>query len=106
MDKELFKNKARQELENTQKMILELKELTLPIKPENSIGRISRMDAINNKSVNDAALRNLIEKAKNIESALERVLERDFGICRKCQNPIPEGRLFLIPGTTLCVICA
>ncbi len=29
-----------------------LKELTKPIAPENAIGRVSRMDAINNKSIN------------------------------------------------------
>ena len=38
--------------------IKEYTELTKPISPENAIGRISRMDAINNKSVNEAALRN------------------------------------------------
>lgn len=106
MDKKLFKEKAEQVLSKSEKMILELKELTKPVKPENSIGRISRMDAINNKSVNEAALRNLIERVKKIKSALHRIDESDFGICRKCKNTIPEGRLFILPGATLCVKCA
>ena len=33
-----------------------MKEATKPISPENNIGRISRMDAINNKSVAEAAM--------------------------------------------------
>lgn len=106
MNKEIFKIKAEQELAKAKKGVLDLQELTKPIAPENAIGRISRMDAINNKSVNEAALRTLIEKARKIESALQRIDERDFGICRKCKNVIPEGRLLLMPGTTLCVNCA
>ncbi len=39
--------------------ILEYRELTKPIPPENAIGRVSRMDAINNRSVNEAALINI-----------------------------------------------
>ena len=42
---------------NTVKANLDYKEITKPIAPENAIGRISRMDAINNKSVTEAALR-------------------------------------------------
>ena len=44
----------------------DLKLLTQPIEPENSIGRISRMDAINNKSINDRMLRKAQEKLHNL----------------------------------------
>ena len=47
--------------------ISELKELTKPISPSDAIGRISRMDAINNKSVNEAALVSAKSKLRNIE---------------------------------------
>ena len=50
----------------TKQDIAELKHFTAPIEPENSIGRISRMDAINNKSINDRALRKAEEKLKNL----------------------------------------
>lgn len=45
------------EIVKTEVAILNYRELTKPIAPENAIGRISRMDAINNKSVNEAALK-------------------------------------------------
>lgn len=106
MDKKIFKRKAEQELIKAKKGILELEELTKPIAPENAIGRISRMDAINNSSVNAAALRTLREKAKKIQSALQRINESDFGICVKCKKAIPDGRLLLLPEATLCVSCA
>lgn len=106
MDKKIYKRKAEQELTKAEKGIMELEELTKPISPENAIGRISRMDAINNRSVNAAALRTLREKAKKIQSALQRINESDFGICGKCKKAIPDGRLLLLPEATLCVNCA
>ena len=39
-----------------------------PIAPENAIGRVSRMDAINNKSVNEAALKKAEIKLKTSKS--------------------------------------
>ena len=41
----------------TKEKIIKYTELCKPIPPQNSIGRVSRMDAINNKSVTEAALR-------------------------------------------------
>jgi DnaK suppressor protein len=48
----------------------ELVELTKPIEPDCAIGRVSRMDAINNKSVNEAGLRKKIEQLNGLEYAL------------------------------------
>ena len=53
---ELFERRVATKLEILDERIEEL-ELTKPIPPENAIGRVSRMDAINNRSVNEAALR-------------------------------------------------
>jgi len=106
MDKKLFKQKAEIILDKSLVEISQLKELTKPIAPENAIGRISRMDAINNKSVNEASLRSLEENVKKIKLALLRIDDPEFGMCRKCKNTIPEGRILLLPGTTLCVNCA
>lgn len=64
------------------------------------------MDAINNKSINDAALRKAETKLKNLEHAFNRIDEHDFGICLRCKNPIPSGRLLLVPGSRYCVNCA
>ena len=60
MDKsqiEEIKLQLQAELESTQKKISDYTDLCKPIAPENAIGRVSRMDAINNKSVVEAALR-------------------------------------------------
>jgi len=106
MDKKAFEKQAREVIEKDIKAITQLKEVTKPIPPENAIGRISRMDAINNRSVNEAALRTLEEKVKKVKIALTRMDDKDFGVCMKCKNTIAEGRLLLLPGTVFCVNCA
>jgi DnaK suppressor protein len=83
-----------------------LKDLTKPISPENAIGRVSRMDAINNKSVNEAALRSSINKLALLQSAIVRVHEENFGICMRCGQEIPFKRILLIPQSNRCVHCA
>jgi len=46
----------KKDLENTLQSIGAFKEMSQPVSPENAIGRISRMDAIQNKSVVESAL--------------------------------------------------
>ncbi len=86
--------------------IQELKLLTIPIEPENAIGRISRMDAINNKSINDRMLRKAKEKLKKLNLALSRINEKEFGMCINCNKLINENRLMLMPEVVRCVKCA
>ena len=106
MDKQQIKETILAEILKTEKAILVYKELTKPISPNNAIGRVSRMDAINNRSVNEASLRQAETKLTNLKRALKKVDDDDFGICLKCQNPIPVGRMLIRPESFLCVNCA
>jgi DnaK suppressor protein len=96
----------KQEITATELAIENYKVLTKPIAPENAIGRISRMDAINNKSVNEAALKKAEQKLGNLKIALSNINDPDFGVCSKCKNQIPIGRILLMPHTRFCVECA
>ena len=104
--KEQIKIRLEEEIIKTSLSIEKYKELTKPIAPENAIGRVSRMDAINNKSVNQAALTNSEIKLNNLKVALTKIDDEDFGICVKCNNPIPLGRILLMPHAITCVNCA
>lgn len=95
-----------QEISKTQKIIEEYKELTKPIAPDVAIGRISRMDAINNKSVTEASLRQAEEKLKNLDRVFSQLGTPDFGLCLKCKREIPIGRILLRPESLYCVNCA
>lgn len=83
-----------------------LEEMTQPVKPENSLGRVSRMDAINNKSVMEVSLRNKRDKLTKLKVALANVDHPDFGLCVMCQRPIQAKRLIFLPESNRCVRCA
>lgn len=84
----------------------DLKLLAQPIEPENSIGRISRMDAINNKSINDRMLRKDQEKLQNLKLNLKSINMDDFGLCINCKKTININRIKLIPETRKCISCS
>ncbi len=105
-EKQTFKEKLQATIAEVQKDIEDLKELTKPIPPENAIGRVSRMDAINNKAVNEAALRRSNLKLNKLETALRKVDEPNFGTCASCRRPIQPKRLMFMPESTRCVRCA
>ncbi|MEX2572939.1 MAG: TraR/DksA C4-type zinc finger protein [Balneolaceae bacterium] len=96
----------RQQLRDIAEEIGELKELTKPVEPDKSIGRLSRMDAINNKTINDSALREKKKLKQRLEKALERSGNKGFGDCMMCGKPIALGRLEYLPHTTRCIVCA
>jgi len=103
---QLIESNIKEEIEKILQSISNYKELTKPIAPENAIGRISRMDAINNKTVNEAALKKAEQKLINLKVALSNIKDKDFGLCFKCKNPIPMGRILLLPHSRFCVNCA
>ena len=95
-----------QSLKTTAEEIADLAELTKPIPPENAIGRVSRMDAINNRSINEAALRKAREKLTKLKLASQKIDDPIFGQCTRCEAAIPIGRLMLMPQSNRCVRCA
>jgi DnaK suppressor protein len=105
-DKATFIVTVKAELKKLERAIAMYKDMTNPIAPDNAIGRVSRMDAINNKSVNDNALREAEQRYNKLLLVLDKVDGPDFGICRSCKQPIPKARLMIRPESTLCVHCA
>jgi len=45
------------------------------------------------------------EKIRNIDEALARLEEGEYGICEDCEEEIPLGRLKAMPFARLCVKC-
>lgn len=104
--KQEFEALIAYEIEKTQKIIEDFKQISQPVAPDNAIGRVSRMDAINNKAVADAGLRQAEDKLKKLNYALSKIDSEEFGVCRRCGGDIPLGRLALIPQSLFCVKCA
>ena len=106
MDTKEIERTVLNEISKTERSIEEFKEITKPVAPDVAIGRVTRMDAINNKSVAEAGLRLAETKLKNLQRVLSQLGSKDFGLCLKCNKPIPLGRILIRPQSLLCVQCA
>lgn len=101
-----LKVKIKDLIAEAEAAIVSMEAMTRPVAPENSIGRISRMDAINNKSVMESSLRNTKSRLSKLRVAWHTIDDPDFGVCSMCKQIIQEGRLLYMPESTRCVRCA
>jgi len=73
---------------------------------QTSVGRVSRMDAMQGQAMAIAANQRRQIELQNIEAALKRIDSEDYGFCLECDEEIAEPRLKLDPATLLCIDCA
>ena len=73
---------------------------------QTSVGRISRMDAMQGQAMAVAANQRRQIELQKIEMALKRIDAEDYGYCLECDGEIAEPRLKLDPATSLCIDCA
>lgn len=101
-----LKVKVDDEILKTSQNISDYKEMTKPEALDCAVGRVSRMDAINNKSVMKAALRQAEQKLIKLKYVLTQIDNEKFGLCARCGKEIPIGRILLMPESVHCVNCA
>lgn len=73
---------------------------------QQSVGRLSRMDAMQQQAMAAAQSRRRAGRMRAIEAALRRMAEDEYGWCEECGEAIPLGRLDLDPCAPRCVSCA
>jgi len=73
---------------------------------QQSVGRLSRMDAMQVQAMAQAVDVRRQARLKRIEAALERLAEGEYGICLDCGEEIPAKRLAVDAATERCVDCA
>ena len=101
-----LKQKIIEEIKIQKHLIESFEEASKPVAPDNAIGRLTRMEAISSQGINGASLNSAKVKLTQLEKALEKVHLPQFGVCARCSNSIPHGRIMLVPETTICVSCA
>lgn len=45
------------------------------------------------------------KKLKQVDLAIEKINDGEYGICAQCESPIPEARLEVVPYTEFCTQC-
>jgi len=73
---------------------------------QQSVGRLSRMDAMQAQAMAKANERQRRVELSRIEAALRRIEEDEYGYCQKCGEEIAPERLRVDPAASFCVECA
>lgn len=73
---------------------------------QQAVGRLSRMDAMQQQAMAEAQERTRRLDLQRIEMAYRRLREGDYGYCLQCDEEIPEKRLEIDPMAEYCVNCA
>ena len=69
------------------------------------VGRVSRMDAIQQQSMVVSTRQIAQRKLKKVQAALNSIANDDYGYCRQCDEPIGFLRLTAQPEANLCFLC-
>ncbi len=73
---------------------------------QTSVGRVSRIDAMQVQAMAIEAERRRAIEEKRIERALERLDDSEYGECVTCGEDIAPARLELDPAVAVCIDCA
>ncbi len=73
---------------------------------QQSVGRLSRMDALQQQAMAQATERQRAAELIKIDQALERISEGEYGYCVECGEDIPAKRLEIDPAASQCIRCA
>ncbi len=73
---------------------------------QQSVGRLSRMDAMQQQAMAAATQRQRDNEISRIINALRRMDEDEYGLCVQCGGDIAKQRLEIDPAATHCISCA
>ena len=107
---------TRQQLEELHRALLslrrELQQLLAdstdgarPVSLDEPIGRLSRMDAMQQQSMVQANRRTAQTRLTRVEAALRRYAHDEYGLCVECEEDIGYARLKAQPEAPFCIDC-
>lgn len=76
-----------------------------PVDLDEPIGRLSRMEAMQQQSMTKANRQRATIRLRQVRAALKNLDEGDYGLCNKCGEPIVLKRLEVYPESPLCLDC-
>ena len=72
---------------------------------QTKVGRLSRMDAMQQQNMAQSTMRTIRARLQLINSALEKIASGDFGYCELCGEDIAPARLEAQPEAAYCFAC-
>ena len=81
------------------------KEGAKPVGLDNPIGRLSRMDAIQQQQMTKANRASAERRLRQVTASLDAIARGEYGYCRSCEEPVGYRRLKARPETPFCLDC-
>lgn len=78
---------------------------TQPVDLDLPIGRLTRIDAIQMQAMAQMNRYQLDIRLRQVDAALLAFDQGIYGLCRHCKEPVPLGRLEVLPESPFCVDC-
>ena len=100
-----IKVKIIQDIASLDKEIEELQEMVKPIAPDCSLGRLTRLEMMQEQQVYEHTLHEVEIRLNKLNYALQKVDKEGYGICIECEEDIAFLRLMILPESTHCVTC-
>ena len=72
---------------------------------QTAVGRLSRMDSLQNQSLSKGLREREIVQLSQIREALQRMEHGTYGACSECGDAIPFERLYVFPEAPECAAC-
>lgn len=72
---------------------------------QQSVGRLSRMDAMQHQALAQAQRRKRAAARVRIDQAYRRIADGEYGYCEACGEEIPDRRLAIDPTASRCTGC-
>lgn len=106
-DLKALKRQLNKGLKEIQKLSQGTEEDRQPVKLDQSmVGRLSRMDALQNQAMHVEIERRRALESQRIEATLKRIAADDYGYCVSCGEEVEAKRLENDPTTPTCISCA
>jgi DnaK suppressor protein len=89
----------------TRASLVAAREDARPVAPDDALGRLTRLDAMQQQQMALARVVRLEQRLRALDAAERRLDEGIFGECVRCGDDIPEARLRARPEAALCLRC-
>ena len=105
-EKEKIKAAIQERIQEIEGSLKSLGETAKPVEPDVSLGRLTRMDAIQIQKMQEANLEVAKLNIEKLKESLQKIDREDFGQCAYCKKMIGFERLKAMPETNMCIACA
>lgn len=106
-DLAIYRERLEKRREELKSLSIGAKDARKPVElDQQSVGRLSRQDALQQQAMANAQEARRVLELKKIEAALKRINEGEYGWCAECGDAIAPKRLAIDLTANLCAPCA